>query len=160
MNRLHVESRRRGGTATTPVRKEKTKRQPRLSAVALAVGSLLIAAPAMASDDACSASTGDVVLAARTPQVDLYDGAMGKRVTSMDADKFPACAPILARAPNMMLEVSVGGTKYWVPPHMVRYRFAGALPPVCRNLAMGSDNAKAGSTRGLGEGCPKPAGAK
>ena len=123
------------------------------------LGCLLFAAPAFADDD-CSATAGDVVIAARTPQVDLYDGAMGKRVQSLDADKFPACTPIVARAPNMMLEVSVGGAKYWVPPHMVKYRFSGTLPPVCRNLAMGSDNAKAGSTRGLGEGCPKPAGAK
>ncbi|HEY3778028.1 MAG TPA: hypothetical protein VGL35_08210 [Rhizomicrobium sp.] len=123
------------------------------------LGGLLIAGPALA-DDTCSTIAGDVVLAARTPQVDLYDGAMGKRVETLDADRFPACTPIVARAPNMMLEVSVGGTKYWVPPHMVKYRFSGTLPPVCRNLAMGSDNAKVGSTRGLGEGCPKTPGGK
>ena len=85
--------------------------------------------PALAddSDNACASVTGDVALAARTPQVDLYDGAAGKRVMSMDADKFPACAPISGRAPNMMLQVSVNGTKYWVPPHMVRYRFSPSL---------------------------------
>jgi len=54
-----------------------------------------------------------------------------------------------------MLEVSVNGVKYWVPPHMVRYRFAGNLTAVCRNLAMGSNEAKVGATRGLGEDCPK-----
>ena len=118
------------------------------------------AAAADAPDEACSTVTGDVVLTARTPQVDLYDGAMGKRVQTIDADKFPACAPISGRSPNMMLEVSVNGAKYWVPPHMVRYRFAGKLPAVCRNLAMGSNEAKVGATRGLGEDCPKTAGAK
>jgi len=124
------------------------------------LGVLLIAAPASAADETCAGSTGDVVLAARTPQVDLYDSDMGKRVMTMDADKFPGCAPILARAPNMMLEVAISGAKYWVPPHMVKYRFAGSLPPVCRNLAMGSNDSKAGSTRGLGEGCPKQTGAR
>lgn len=120
------------------------------------------ALPALADtgDDACATATGDVVLAARTPQVDLYDGAMGKRVQTLDADKFPACAPIAGRAPNMMLEVTVNGTKYWVPPHMVRYRFAGKLPAVCRNLAMGSNEEKVGATRGLGEDCPKTKGNK
>lgn len=120
-------------------------------------GAILSAAPAFA-DDTCSTSAGDVVLAARTPQVDLYDAAMGKRVMTIDAEKFPGCAPILGRAANMMLEVSVSGTKYWVPPHMVKYRFAGSLPAICRNLAMGSNETKAGSTRGLGEDCPKPGG--
>lgn len=124
---------------------------------ALAASLLALAASADASDDACSGAVGDVVLAARTPQVDLYDAAMGKRVMSLDADKFPACAPISGRAPNMMLQVAVNGVKYWVAPHMVRYRFAGKLPAVCRNLAMGSNEAKVGATRGLGEDCPKTA---
>jgi hypothetical protein len=120
-------------------------------------GAVFFATSAAASDDTCSTSAGDVAIAARTPQVDLYDAAMGKRVMTMDADKFPACAPILGRAANMMLQINVGGTKYWVPPHMVKYRFAGTLPAICRNLAMGSNETKAGSTRGLGEDCPKPA---
>jgi hypothetical protein len=118
-----------------------------------------MAAPALADED-CASAKGDVVIAARTPQVDLYDAAMGKRVMTLDEDKFPACAPIVARASNMMLEVEVNGARYWVPPHMVKYRFAGNLPAVCRNLAMGSNETKMGSTRGLGEGCPKPTGAK
>jgi hypothetical protein len=119
----------------------------------------VMAAPAFAatSSDSCTAS-GDLVLSARTPQVDLYDAAQGKRVQTMDAGKFPSCAPITGRAPNMMLQVSVGGKKYWVPPYMVKYRFAGKLPAVCRNLAMGSNQEKVGATRGLGEGCPKTGG--
>ena len=123
--------------------------------------SLIFMGPALAdrdSDSACSTTTGDVAIAARTPQVDLYDAPSGKRVMSMDEDKFPACAPITGRAPNMMLQVDVGGTKYWVPPHMVKYRFAGKLPVVCRNLAMGSNQKTVGATRGLGEGCPKAGG--
>lgn len=111
--------------------------------------------PALA-DDNCSSVKGDVVVAARTPEVDLYDGADGKRVETLKNDQFPKCRPITGRAPNMMLRIDMNGTEYWVPPHMVRYRFAGNLPPVCRNLAMGGEQEKVGSTRGLGEGCPKP----
>ncbi|MBV8976828.1 MAG: hypothetical protein JO261_02490 [Alphaproteobacteria bacterium] len=119
--------------------------------------SVMLAAPANAASESCSA-TGDLVLAARTPQVDLYDAALGKRVQTMDATKFPACAPITGRAPNMMLQVDLGGKNYWVPPYMVRYRFAGKLPAVCRNLALGSNSEKVGATRGLGEGCPNTGG--
>jgi len=126
----------------------------RVFARVIIAGSVM-AAPAFADED-CSSARGDVVITARTPQVDLYDAAMGKRVMTLDQDKFPACAPIVARAGNMMLQVEVNGTRYWVPPYMVKYRFAGNLPPVCRNLAMGSNETKLGSTRGLGEGCPKP----
>jgi len=123
---------------------------------ALAFIGILTAIPAAAGgDDGCPAD-GDLVLAARTPQVDLYDGAGGKRVQTLDAKKFPACTPITGRAPNMMLQINIGGTAYWVPPYMVKYRFAGKLPAVCRNLAMGSAEEKVGATRGLGEGCPKP----
>jgi hypothetical protein len=117
----------------------------------------LPAAADTAATDSCS-GTGDLVISARTPQVDLYDAAQGKRVQSLDAAKFPACAPITGRAPNMMLQVDVSGTKYWVPPYMVKYRFSGKLPAVCRNLAMGSNQQKVGATRGLGEGCPKTKG--
>jgi hypothetical protein len=113
--------------------------------------------PALADED-CTSAKGDVVIAPRTPEVDLYDGPNGKRVQTLEGDKFPACTPITGRAPNMMLRVDLGGTAYWVPPHMVKYRFAGNLPPICRNLAMGSDEEKVGATRGLGEGCPKTAG--
>ncbi|HVY57422.1 MAG TPA: hypothetical protein VHA77_06190, partial [Xanthobacteraceae bacterium] len=124
----------------------------------LALAFAAIAFPAgatTASGDGCPAS-GDMVLVARTPQVDLYDAAGGKRVQTMDAAKFPACAPITGRAPNMMLQIDMSGAKYWVPPYMVKYRFSGKLPAVCRNLAMGSNTEKVGATRGLGEGCPKP----
>ena len=117
----------------------------------------LAATPALADGDSCSAS-GDLVIAARTPQVDLYDAAGGKRTQSLDAKQFPSCTPITGRAPNMMLQVNVGGKKVWVPPYMVKYRFAGKLPAVCRNLAMGSNQQKVGATRGLGEGCPKTGG--
>jgi hypothetical protein len=110
------------------------------------------------ADSNCSGVKGDVVLAPRTPEVDLYDGPNGKRVQTLKGSLFPACTPITGRAPNMMLRVSLNGTDLWVPPHMVKYRFAGNLPPVCRNLAMGSNEEKVGATRGLGEGCPKPNG--
>ena len=115
---------------------------------------MLAAMPALAADN-CPA-TGDMVLSARTPEVDLYDAAGGKRVQTLEAKSFPSCTPITGRAPNMMLQVSIGGKPLWVPPYMVKYRFAGKLPAVCRNLAMGSNTEKVGATRGLGEGCPKP----
>ncbi|HUJ47134.1 MAG TPA: hypothetical protein VLV55_08390 [Rhizomicrobium sp.] len=124
-----------------------------------AIALVALSSPAFASDDVCASVKGDVVLEARTPEVDLYDAAAGKKVMTLEQDKFPACAPITGRAPNFMLQVSVNGGKYWVPPYMVKYRFAGKLPAVCRNLAMGSNDQKVGSTRGLGEGCPKNAGA-
>ena len=114
--------------------------------------------PAWSSDD-CGAAQGDVVLEARTPQVDLYNDSAGtQKALTLDKQKFPACAPIVGRAPNMMLQVQIDGKKYWVAPHMVRYRFAGKLPAVCRNLALGANQEKAGATRGLGEGCPQAGG--
>ncbi len=126
-----------------------------LLAAALLMGAF--AAPAFAKPALeCASATGDVAIAARTPQVDLYGAADGARVLTVEKAKFPACLPISGRAPNMMLQIDWSGTKYWVPPHMVKYRFAGKLPAVCRNLALGSSTTKAGATRGLGEGCPKP----
>jgi hypothetical protein len=120
---------------------------------------LLAAAPALARDDECSSSTGDVAISARTPQVDLFtDSAGTQKAQTLDESKFPSCAPITGRAANMMLQVQVNGTKYWVEPHMVKYRFAGKSAAICRNLAMGSNEQKVGATRGLGEGCPKTGG--
>jgi hypothetical protein len=111
------------------------------------------------SSDACGATTGDTIIAARTDQVDLYSDPAGtKKVQTIDKGKFPTCTPIAGRAPNAMLQVSVGGTKYWVEPHMVKYKLAKGAQPVCRNLAMGTNQVKAGATRGLGEGCPKTGG--
>jgi hypothetical protein len=124
----------------------------RLLLVAIPLG--LLAGPALADGDGCP-GTGDLVVAARTPQVDLYDAAGGKRVQTLDGARFPACTPITGRATNMMLQVSLSGKNVWVPPYMVKYRFAGKLPQVCRNLAMGSNTEKVGATRGLGESCPK-----
>jgi hypothetical protein len=129
----------------------------KIQIVAATAALLMLAAPgAFASDDTCTSSSGDVALSARTPQVDLFSDAAGNtKAMTLDSDKFPSCAPITGRSPNMMLQVQVNGAKYWVPPHMVKYRFAGKLPAVCRNLALGSNQEKAGATRGLGEGCPK-----
>jgi hypothetical protein len=116
---------------------------------------LTMGSQAFAAADTCTSVAGDVVLSARTPQVDLYDGANGKVVNTLDKDKFPSCTPVTGRAPNMMLKVTVNGTDYWVPPHMVNARLAGKGTPICRNLAMGDATTKVGSTRGLGEDCPK-----
>jgi hypothetical protein len=125
-----------------------------LGAVALL---LLSAAPALASSNSQCSGSGDFVISARTPQVDLYsDSAATQKAMTMDEDKFPSCTPIVGRAPNMMVQVQISGTKYWVEPHMVKTTFTGKMQPICRNLAMGSNQQKVGATRGLGEGCPKP----
>jgi len=115
----------------------------------------IYAVPALASSEDCSSIAGDAVLSARTPQVDLYDAPNGKRIKSVDQDKFPTCLAVTQRAPNMMLQVTVDGAPVWVPPHMVNYRLAGKKPAICRNLAMGGNDTKVGA---LGEDCPQKAG--
>ncbi|HTQ13384.1 MAG TPA: hypothetical protein VMH86_05860 [Rhizomicrobium sp.] len=135
---------------------------PGLFALTLAATSAqagLFGSSSSPSSDACSGSAGDTIIAARTDQVDLYaDPQATRKVQTLDKSKFPTCTPITGRWPNAMLQVSVGGTKYWVEPHMVKYRLAKGAQPVCRNLAMGTNEVKAGATRGLGEGCPKTGG--
>ena len=109
---------------------------------------------AAVSADAAATCNGQalVVIAARTPEVDLFDAQTGgKRVTSIPKAKFPTCLPILEQSPARMLKVDIEGTQYWVQPHMVMVR-SDAAPPVCRNLA-GAGGAAVGTTRGLGEGC-------
>ena len=122
--------------------------------MALGLGLGLAAAPAWAATGECASIGGDAVLSARTPQVDLYDAPSGKRVKSLDNDKFPKCLAVTQRAPNMMLQVTIDGAAVWVPPHMVNYRLSGKKPAICRNLAMGGTDTKVGATRALGEDCP------
>ena len=81
-----------------------------------------------AAGDACANVAGDVVLSARTPEVDLYDAPNGKRVNTVKRDAFPACLAITSRAPNMMIQVTVNGSLVWVPPHMVNARLTGKKP--------------------------------
>jgi hypothetical protein len=114
----------------------------------------LLPLPAAAADDACANIAGDVVLSARTPEVDLYDAPNGKRVNTVKRGAFPACLAIASRAPNMMIQVTVNGSLVWVPPHMVNARLTGKKPAICRNLAMGNNDTKVGATRALGEDCP------
>ena len=121
---------------------------------ALAALLSLTASAAFAAETECAALTGDAVLSARTPQVDLYDAPTGKRIKSVDDGKFPKCLAVTQRAPNMMLQVTIDGAAVWVPPHMVNYRLTGKKPAICRNLAMGGTETKVGSTRALGEDCP------
>lgn len=127
--------------------------------VIIVAGTIMFgASPAIAAADECSTVTGDAVLSARTPQVDLYDAPNGKRVKTLDQDKFPKCLAVTQRAPNMMLQVSIEGAAVWVPPHMVNYRLSSKKPAICRNLAMGSNDTKVGATRALGEDCPQKVG--
>ena len=146
-----------GGGAETANAEEGASGMKAVIATAALCAAMTLSQAAQAGDS-CSKIAGDVVLAPRTPEVDLYDGPNGKRVQTLKGAAFPACIPITGRAPNMMLRVDLNGAQYWVPPYMVKYRFAGNLPPVCRNLSMGSNEEKVGATRGLGEGCPKPEG--
>jgi hypothetical protein len=120
---------------------------------ALASAFALSALPAFAADS-CTSVTGDAVLSARTPQVDLYDGPSGKRIKSVDDDKFPKCLAVTQKAPNGMLQVTIDGGAVWVPPNMVNARVAAGGKPICRKMAMGDNDTKVGSTRALGEGCP------
>lgn len=127
--------------------------------VIIVAGTIMFGAPpAIAAADECSTVTGDAVLSARTPQVDLYDAPNGKRIKTLDQDKFPKCLAVTQRAPNMMLQVSIEGAAVWVPPHMVNYRLSSKKPAICRNLAMGSNDTKVGATRALGEDCPQKVG--
>lgn len=121
---------------------------------------LACAMPALAASTECASLTGDAVLSARTPEVDLYDAPSGKRLKTLEKSKFPKCLAVTQRAPNMMLQVTIDGAAVWVPPHMVVTRLTGKKPAICRNLAMGGDNTKVGATRALGETCPPPPGAK
>jgi hypothetical protein len=132
--------------------------RPTLLLILLAGAMALGASPAFAASGECASVTGDAVLSARTPQVDLYDAPNGKRVKTLDEDKFPKCLAVTQRAPNMMLQVSIDGAQVWVPPHMVNYRLSGKKPAICRNLAMGGNDTKVGATRALGEDCPQKAG--
>ena len=113
--------------------------------------------PALAAEtpNAAGSCTGQVgiVLAARTPEVDLFDApAGGQRISSIPKAKFPTCLRILEQSPSRMLKVDIEGKQYWIQPHMVQTR-TDAAPPACRTLAQGTAEEKAGSTRGLGEGC-------
>ncbi|MBV9045756.1 MAG: hypothetical protein JO348_07385 [Alphaproteobacteria bacterium] len=125
-----------------------------------ALFALGLAAPAAAADSTCSSIAGDAVLSARTPEVDLYDAPTGKKVNTLKDSDFPKCLAVTQRAPNMMLQVTIGGAAVWIPPHMVNYRLQSKKPAICRNLAMGGNDTKVGSTRALGEDCPPPKGAK
>ena len=128
----------------------------RYTIVLAILGFSFVAAPtsALAAGE-CAGVSGDAVLSARTPEVDLYDGPSGKRIKTLVNGKFPKCLAVTQRAPNMMLQVKIDGTALWVPPHMVNYRLASKKPAICRNLAMGGDNTKVGATRALGEDCPQ-----
>ncbi len=125
----------------------------------LAAALCLLPFPA-AAGDSCANIAGDAILSARTPQVDLYDTPTGKRVGTIDGNKFPHCLPVASRAANMMLEVALNGAQVWIPPHMVNARLTGKKPAICRNLAFGSEDSKVGATRALGEDCPKPQASK
>jgi len=103
----------------------------------------------------CPVVPADMILSARTAQVDIYDAPNGKRIDTLQDTKFPYCLPVNGSAPNMMLQVTLNGAKVWVPPHMVNARLSGKKPAICRNLAFGNEDTKVGATRALGEDCPK-----
>ena len=129
-------------------------RYAHIVAAALLAGAF-VPAFAIETPNTANACTGQVgiVLAARTPEVDLFDApAGGQRVNSIPKAKFPTCLRILEQSPSRMLKVDIDGKQVWIQPHMVQTR-TDAPPPACRTLAQGTAEEKAGSTRGLGEGC-------
>lgn len=110
---------------------------------------------AVAADTAavCSGQK-NVVVSARTPEVDLFaTAAGGQPVATLTKDKFPPCLPILEQSPARMLRVSINGTQYWIEPHTVKMEPEAGPPITCRQLAANDGNTKTGTTRGLGEGC-------
>ncbi|MGY9107083.1 MAG: hypothetical protein ACKVG0_11250, partial [Alphaproteobacteria bacterium] len=121
---------------------------------ATVLGALTPPPPAKAAQNNICADVEEVVLEARTPEVDLFDAPSGgTRVLSIAKDDFPTCLPILAQTEARMLKVDIDGTEYWVAPHMVQFRAGHVNPPVCRTLAEGGEDTRTGTTRGLGEGC-------
>lgn len=114
---------------------------------------LAMAAPAYAETNSC-APQNNLIVSARTPEVDLFEAPTGGQpaLTMAKAD-FPSCLPILEQSPNKMLKVDINGKTYWVQPHTVVFKTASDKPVVCRKLAAAGDESKTGSTRALGEGC-------
>jgi len=117
-------------------------------------------ASAMTAPEASCSATGNIVLSAKTPEVDLYEGndpsESARFSRTLSAADFPTCLGIEGQAPNAMLKVAIGGKDYWVPPNMVRFRMAAAgnARPICAKWASNSDEQETvGATRGLGQGC-------
>jgi hypothetical protein len=112
-------------------------------------------APAMA----CPA-TGNVIFAAKMPEIDLYDGNEPSEsaafLKTLKRSEFPGCLDIIQQAPNSMLKVMLGKDPVWIPPNMVDYRFDVGMKPkkICASWsASSSEEEKVGSTRALGNGC-------
>lgn len=125
--------------------------------LAMAALGCATASPLFAESDSAGAGCtvgGNIVVSARTPEVDLFDAPSGTApVSTLAKADFPSCLPILEQSPSRMLKVEVNGKLYWVQPHTVVFNSTADKAVVCRKLAVSGDEAKTGSTRGLGEGC-------
>ena len=119
------------------------------------------ASPASATETAAAGCpAGNVIVSAKVPDVDLYkdDGKGGgpQYATSIPREKFPSCMPIKAQSKASLLEVTLDGQDYWIPPNMVDFHYgAGANPKkICAAWSSSStEEKKVGSTRALGNGC-------
>jgi hypothetical protein len=122
------------------------------AAIAVAASSHLVFAADDSAGSACSGKQ-NVVVAARTPEVDLFNSPTGGQpVSTLTKDKFPPCLKILEQSPARMLKVEINGSQYWIEPHTVRLQ-PETIPVTCRQLTASDNTSKTGTTRGLGEGC-------
>ena len=113
-----------------------------------------LAWPAYAEPATCTPQN-NLIISARTPEVDLFEQPTGGQpAMTMAKAAFPSCLPILEQSPNKMLKVDINGKPYWVQPHTVVFKTTSDKPVVCRKLASAGDESKTGTTRALGEGCP------
>ncbi|HEY1962529.1 MAG TPA: hypothetical protein VGG69_08935, partial [Rhizomicrobium sp.] len=60
-----------------------------LTGICVGIALCVLASAAFAATEDCSTAKGDVVLSARTPEVDLYDAPTGKKVMTVEQGKFP-----------------------------------------------------------------------
>lgn len=126
-----------------------------MHAFALSVPLLLLAGPALATQDAAgNCAGGNVVESAKMPEIDLYQGPDRTFAKTLKQAEFPSCRPILAQGQDSMLEIQIDGQDYWVPPTMVNFRSNAPAKKICLTLRNDDDEQKkVGATRGLGEHC-------
>lgn len=125
---------------------------------ALTLAGCLWSSHGMAVSDVCPAAH-DVIISARTPEVDLYDAPTGKVAKVVAKVEFPPCTPITRISENMMLGVRIDGVEYWIPRGMVSYRFGAFYSTQCRTflkLRAQDSGQTIAATRGLGLSCNPP----
>jgi hypothetical protein len=134
----------------------------RTGALLIGFWGVLAAGPVAAAESpAPNCPAGNVILAAKVPDVDLYKtngkGGEPEFAKSVPREQFGSCVPIKSQSKASLLEVMVDGQDYWVPPNMVDFQYSNGAQPkkICATWSdNGSEEKKVGSTRALGNGCP------